>query len=155
MKAKPTYLTPKGIAKIEAQITELRNGELVKLSELLTEAQVGSDLQDNTEYLNLLEQLAFVQLRINELEKILKTARLIEYDSPDGRVHPGSTVVIQNGGIGPETYRIVGSAETEPEHGYISYECPLGHSLLGHEAGDDVNVKTPDGTIHYHIISVK
>jgi transcription elongation factor GreA len=45
----------------------------------------------------------------------------------------------------PEEYTIVGHMETDPAHGCISTDSPLGRALIGHRVGDTVQVQTPDG----------
>jgi transcription elongation factor GreA len=151
---KPMYMTEKGFAKIQAQLDRLRNEDLPELAEHLHDAQTGSDLVDNTEFIMLREEFVFINSRIRELEEILRNAQLIERGEPDGRVHLGNTVVIQTNGDLPETYTIVGSTETNPEEGLISNECPLGQALLEHTIGEDIVVTTPDGELRYRIIAV-
>ena len=46
-----------------------------------------------------------------------------------------------------EEYRIVGSTEADPLGGRISDESPVGHALVGHRKGDEVEVETPGGVI--------
>ena len=154
MLTKTMYMTERGFAKLQTQLDLLRNVELPELAEALHEAQVGGDSLDNTEYINLREELIFVESRIRELANILDHAQLIERGEPDGKIHIGNTVVVQVNGDMPETYTIVGSAETDPSDGYISYESPLGSSLLDHAVGDDVTVQTPEGELCFRVIAV-
>ena len=148
------YITQGGIAKIQTQLDLLRKEELPELAFRLHEAQSGSDLVDNTEYLVLREEFVFMNDRIRKLEHILRTAQLIERGEPDGKVHLGDTVVVQEDGGPAETYTLVGSAETDPDNGYISNESPLGYALLGHAVGDDLVVITPAGQSHFRILAV-
>jgi transcription elongation factor GreA len=154
MSDKTMYMTERGFAKLQKQIDLMRNIELPELAEALHEAQVGGDTMDNTEYIILREELAFLESRIRELTEILNHAQLIERGESDGKVHLGNTVVVQVNGDMPETYTIVGSVETNPSDGYISYESPLGAALLDHEVGDDVTVQTPEGELCFRIIAV-
>lgn len=147
-------MTERGLAKLQTQLDLLRNVELPELAEALHEAQVGGDSLDNTEYIILREEFIFVESRIRELANILEHAQLIERGEPDGKVHMGNTVVVQVNGEMPETYTIVGSAETDPSDGYISYESPLGSALLDHEVGDDVTIMTPVGQLCFRIVAV-
>jgi transcription elongation factor GreA len=50
------------------------------------------------------------------------------------------------------TYKLVGSTETDSLHGKISNESPVGHALIGHVAGDTVEVETEAGTFQYKIL---
>ena len=65
----------------------------------------------------------------------------------DTVVDIGETVVLQTDSI-METYTIVSPAESAPDIGRISYESPVGHALLHHKVGEDVDVVVPDGLLH-------
>ena len=114
---KTTYMTERGFTKLQTQLDLLRNVELPELAEELRDAWVGGDTLDNTEYINLREEFVFIEYRIRELTDILNNAKLIEQGEPDGKVHIGNTVVLQVNGDMPETYTIVGPAETDPSSG--------------------------------------
>jgi transcription elongation factor GreA len=151
---KATYLTAQGLDRLQAQLDKLRSVDLPDLMELMTEAQVGGDLQDNREYLLLREELIFLTRRIDHLDQLTRTAQLIVNGQPNGKIHLGNTVVIESSEGDVETYMIVGPAEADPDRGYISYECPLGEALLERETGDEIAVNTPDGIFYYRLISV-
>jgi len=64
-------------------------------------------------------------------------------------------VTIQEvGSHSKEEYEIVGAAEANPMAGHISNESPLGKALLGHKAGDVVNVEAPENKYQVKIIEV-
>ena len=104
-----------------------------------------------------LEEQAFVESRIRQLELLLKNIKVIDPDQKNrgGIVDIGSTVVLREGDIGTETYMIVGAAEANPESGYISNESPLGKGLLGSKAGDDLEIKTPSGLLNFRVLAVQ
>ena len=52
------------------------------------------------------------------------------------------------------TYHTVGTADTDPLNGRISNESPIGGALLGHVAGDTVEVHTPGGVLSLEIINI-
>jgi len=66
----------------------------------------------------------------------------------------GSTVTIQEEGVDPEVYTIVGAAEANPAAGRISNESPLGKALLNHKVGDRVQVDAPAGAFAVNIVKV-
>lgn len=148
------YITQEGIAKIQTQLDRLLRDELPELAQRLHEAQAGSDLVDNTEYLVLREEFVFMNDRIMKLEHILRNAQLIERGEADGKVHLGDTVVVQADEGPTETFTLVGSTETDPENGFISNESPLGAALLGRSIGDVLVVIAPDGLSHFRILAV-
>jgi transcription elongation factor GreA len=89
-----------------------------------------------------------------ELETLLGTAEIIEAEQPSGVVGVGSRVTVVEGDGPPETYHIVGPAEADPSQGRISYESPLGKSLLGHRVGDEVRVSAPARVTVFRIIEI-
>ena len=67
----------------------------------------------------------------------------------------GATFTIKEDGYEPETYLMVGKQEADPQNGKISDESPIGKALLGHQAGDIVQVELPSGgNIQLEIIAI-
>jgi transcription elongation factor GreA len=64
-------------------------------------------------------------------------------------------VIVKEEGYSEEEFQIVGSKETDPNSGKISYESPIGRALLNKRVGDIVRVKTPEGGINFKIIEIK
>jgi transcription elongation factor GreA len=58
-------------------------------------------------------------------------------------------------GAEPEQYTLVGSAEADPRHGYISNESPLGKALIGKRVGEDVTISAPAGKLMFKITKIK
>jgi transcription elongation factor GreA len=111
------------------------------------------DLRENADYEAARNEQSFLEGRIMELERRIRTAVVIEAGG-SGAVAMGSTVVYEVDGR-REQLRIVGSTESEPAAGRISAASPVGRALLGHRAGDDVVVATPAAEIHYRIVEVR
>jgi len=69
----------------------------------------GGRLIENAEYEAAKNEQAFVEGRIQELEMILASARIIEEQNSDTTiVQVGDTVVVKEGSNKPEEYTIVG-----------------------------------------------
>lgn len=147
------YMTANGFAKIEASLARLK-AQREDLAETLADCIDGGDSIDNTEYLVMRDEADLLQMRILELEEILRFAELIQLGEPDGKVHLGNSVAIQADGEPLESYTIVGSAEADPCAGCISNESPLGRALLEHAVGDEVTISAPDGQMRFRIIAV-
>jgi len=114
-------------------------------------------LIENAEYEAAKNEQAFVEGRIQELDVILATARLIDENdkSKEGLIQVGSTVVIEEDGAAAETFTIVGVAEANPREGKISNESPIGKAVLGHKAGETLLVEAPGGHFKVKIVKVK
>ncbi|MEK7183114.1 MAG: GreA/GreB family elongation factor [Patescibacteria group bacterium] len=147
------HLTP---AKIKAMEQELEN--LVKrerrpaADEVARTAQMG-DLSENAGYQFAKQNLRRINDRITILEERLKNAIPIDQSVSDGKIRIGSKVVVSVKGKQMD-FEILGSVESNPFKGRISYSSPLGAALIGHEAGETVIVKTNNQELAYDIVSV-
>lgn len=151
MRSTITYITSQGLERLENELHYLRTVKRAELAENLRDTL--GDEEDN-EYLLALDEQAFVEGRIQELELLLANVQLIEPGHSNGYVQMGSTVFIRENGTPMETFTIVGSAEADPQAGFISNESPLGRALIGHRAGEEVNVMTPGGQMKVHLVAV-
>lgn len=149
------FLTKEGFQKLQDELDYLRTTKRQEVADRLHEAMEGGELIENAEYEAAKNEQAFVEGRIQELEMLLATARVIE-DTKDktGTVQVGSKVTIKEQGFDPETYVIVGAAEANPREGKISNESPIGKAILGHRPGEEVVVETPGGTYKVKIVKV-
>ena len=152
------FLTREGFQKLQDELDHLKTVKRQEVADRLHEAMEGGELIENAEYEAAKNEQAFVEGRIQELEMLLATARLIEEEDknhPDGLITIGSTVTIQEQGFEAETYTIVGAAEASPREGKISNESPIGKAILNRAVGETVPVETPSGTYKVKIMKVK
>src|SRR3972149_3924244 len=143
------YVTHEGLKKLEEELEFLHTVKRQEVAQRLHEAMEDGELIENAEYEAAKNEQAFVEGRILELEHMLAVAKVIEQGGPSDVVRIGSTVVVQEDGLKPEEYKIVGAAEANPKEGLISNESPLGKSLLDHRAGEEGEVKAPAGTLRF------
>ncbi len=150
------FLTKDGFQKLQDELDHLRTAKRQEVANRLHEAMEGGELIENAEYEAAKNEQAFVEGRIQELETLLATARVIEENGKDksGVVQVGSKVTIKEQGFDSETYTIVGVAEASPREGKISNESPIGKAILGHHSGEEVHVETPSGTYKVKITKV-
>lgn len=151
-----TFLTKEGFQKLQEELDYLRTVKRQEVAERLHEAMEGGELIENAEYEAAKNEQAFVEGRIQELEVMLATARIIEETgkSKEGLIQVGSTITIEQEGSPAETFIIVGAAEANPREGKISNESPIGKAILGHKVGETVKVETPGGTYNVKILKV-
>lgn len=150
-----SFLTKEGYQKLQDELEHLRTTKREEIAARLREAADGEDLIENAEYEAAKNEQAFVEGRIKDLELLLATAKIIEEPASSDMVQVGSKVSIQEvGSRSKEEYEIVGAAEANPIAGHISNESPLGRALLGHKAGDVVNVEAPENKYQVKIIEV-
>lgn len=150
------FLTKEGFEKLQDELDYLRTAKRQEVADRLHEAMEGGELIENAEYEAAKNEQAFVEGRIQELEILLATARVIEEDKrrKTDTIQVGSTVTIQEDGYEEETYTIVGAAEANPREGKISNESPIGKAILSHRPGEEVQVETPDGSYSVRIVKI-
>jgi len=151
-----TYLTQEGYDKLQEELDFLRAVRRKEVSDRLREALEDGDagIDADAECDAARNEQAFVEGRIREIETILSNAEMILDNGKNDVVAVGAKVTIQEDGMGPETYTILGAVETNPGNGKISNESPLGKALMGHSKGEEVIVKAPNGEFVVTILKV-
>ena len=153
---KDVFLTPEGRKKLEEELSFLINTRRPEIAKRIKEAKDEGDVSENAGYDEAKTQQGFLEGRIQELEHILKIAKMIDEPVRRDRVQLGSTVIVCEDGEGAEeTFRIVGSQEANPTQGLISNESPLGKALLNKISGDEVTVQTPGGVLQFKIMGIR
>jgi len=148
------YLTPEGAQRLRDELEHLKTVKRRELAQRLRRAIQMGDLSENADYIVAKEEQGFLEGRIQALETLLRKAVIIENDERKEEVDLGATVTIQEEGMPPETYTIVGATEANPLEGRISHESPVGKALLGHKAGEIVEVRTNSGSYKVKILEV-
>ncbi len=151
-----THLTEDGEKKLRAELEQLSGPVRVELSKRLRSAIQMGDLSENADYHAAKEEQGFIEGRIAYITQILRNVVIIDENKPQtGKVEIGSTVTIQEGNTPEMTYTIVGSHEADPMNGRMSFNSPIGQSLMGHSAGTIVDVTTPAGDKKFKITKIE
>lgn len=162
--SKKIVLTPEGLAQIQEELRSLKEEKRVEVAERLKEAISYGDLSENSEYEDARNEQSQMELRINELEDILKNYELVDTERREGgrkkRIMIGNKVTIAPIHAGKiageeETYEIVGSTESDIFKARISNESPLGNALIGHGAGEVISYRTPAGEYTCQIMTIE
>jgi transcription elongation factor GreA len=155
---KKVPLTVKGAEKLKQELHELKTVARPRVIQAIAEARAHGDLRENAEYHAAREQQSFIEGRIRELEAKLANAQIIDVTqlNADGKVVFGATVELGDLETGETvTYQIVGEDEADLKQGLISISSPIARALIGKQAEDIVEVKTPKGTREYEILAVR
>ncbi len=152
----PSYLTREGEKKLREELAHLKGPAREELAARLRFAIQQGDLSENADYSAAKEEQAFLEGRIQELERILSNVIFIDEAAQDlDVVNIGANVTVQEIGYQDEdTYFLVGPKEADPGSNRISYESPFGKALIGHRAGEVVEALTPAGTIKLKILKI-
>ena len=97
-----------------------------------------------------------MELKISKLEETLSNARLIDESQLDSsKVLVLSKVKIKNqANQATLEYTLVAESEADLRAGKISVNSPIGQGLLGKSVGDITEIKVPNGTINFEILSI-
>ena len=133
---------------IEDMEAEIENRKIVIRKELLEhvkEARAQGDLSENFEYYAAKKAKNQNESRIRFLERMIKTANVIEDNTTDDQVGMNKTVTVRvEEDQSTEIYKIVTTMRGNSLKGLISIESPLGKTLLGHRVGDIVTIKVSE-----------
>ena len=157
MEAKKNILTYEGLKKYEEELQELKVVKRREVAEKIKEAREQGDLSENAEYDAAKDEQRDIEARIEELEKILKNAEVVDEDEVDlERINIGCRVKILDVEYNDELeYKIVGSTEANSLKGKISNESPVGKALIGKKVGDVITVETQAGAFQYKVLEIQ
>ena len=157
MPQKEILLTYEGMKKLEEELEYLKTVKRREVAQKIKEAREQGDLSENAEYDAAKDEQRDIEARIEELEKILKNAEVVDEDEVDlERINIGCKVKILDIEYNEELeYKIVGSTEANSLKGKISNESPVGKALIGTKVGDVINVETPAGVFQYKVLEIQ
>ena len=157
MQEKKNILTYEGLKKYEDELHDLKVVKRKEVAQKIKEAREQGDLSENAEYDAAKDEQRDIEARIEELEKILKNAEVVDEEEVDlDTINIGCKVRILDVEFNEELeYKIVGSTEANSLKGKISNESPVGKALIGHREGDEVAVETQAGSITYKVLEIQ
>lgn len=157
--SKATLLTKEGLIDLQNELQNLKEVRRVEVAAKLKEAISYGDLSENSEYEDARSEQAQLEIRILELEEIMKNHEIIDTKKASKKqsgVIVGSLVTIVSVDDGKkETFRIVGSTESDIFENKLSNESPIGRALIGKDVGDIVKGQAGSGTFEYKIAEIK
>lgn len=150
-------LTKEGLAKLEAELDDLKHVKRRELAARIKLAISFGDLKENSEYHSAKEDQAFMETRILTIERMLKKARVVDSDQLDvSKVNIGSVVILNDIEFSEKIeYQIVGTEEADVAENKISYESPLGKELIGKKVGSIISVNAPMGVVQYELLEIR
>lgn len=151
-----SYFTQEGYDRLNAELDDLKTNKRREISEAIAEAREKGDLSENAEYHSAKDAQGLLEAKINEMEKALANARVIDKSQLDSsRVTVLSKVTLKNLKNNKEvTYQLVAPSEADIKVKRISVESPIGKGLLGKEKGDVVEIQTPVATMKFEVMDI-
>lgn len=152
MDASQIILTADGRKKLEEELAYLEGEKSTEIVEHIKEARAFGDLSENAEYDAAKEEQAKNAARIAEIRATLANAQ-DAVDGSDAMVSIGCTVTLVDGEGEASDFTIVGTTETNVLQHKISNESPVGRAVIGHAAGESVEVVLPNGSKRVYTIA--
>ncbi|MCU0679106.1 MAG: GreA/GreB family elongation factor [Planctomycetes bacterium] len=147
------HMTPAKLAELKNELKRLKDSQPSLIAEVGRLASDG-DFSENAAYQTAKGRLRGLNQRLLDVGNMVKRAIIIEPGFNRGVVGLGSAVTVEKSGQ-RQTYRILGSSETDPARGVISQNSPLGAALLGRSTGEIVRVRLKDKETEYKIIEIE
>ena len=146
-------VTEKDIERMKEEIEYRKLVVRKEALEAVKEARAHGDLSENFEYHAAKKDKNANESRIRYLERMLKTAELVEDTSGSDEVGMDDIVeVLFEEDNEVEKYKLVTSIRGNSMENRISIESPIGKALRGHRVGDRVEVKVNDDYSYYLVI---
>ena len=154
--SKYTYLTQDGYDKLKADLEGMKTTGRQSVAKAIAEARDKGDLSENAEYSAAKDEQGLLEARINELELVVISARILDDTQVDtSKVVIFTSVKLLNKKINKEViYKLVSETESNLKEGKISVTSPIGKGLLGKVLGDIAVVVTPNGNIEFEILDI-
>jgi len=140
--------------KLKRELEYLKTEGRKEIAERLRYTSSFGDLSENFAYQQAREDQQLLELKIAELESILKDAIVISEKEVKDIVDIGSKVILDVRGEKQE-FQLVEPEEANPLEGKISFKSPIGSAIFGKKVGDEVEFETPMGKSKCKILKIE
>lgn len=149
------YITKEGLTQLKQELEFLKGEKRREIAQWLREAAQQGDLTENAEYVEAKEAQTALENKIDDLERRLRSAKVVDGSVATDQVGVGTTIELTGSSAqGGLKVRLVGSEEANIDEGFISAASPMGQALLGKKVGDAVEVTTPKGVKKYKVLRI-
>lgn len=146
-------LTASDIEKMKQEIEYRKLTVRKEAIEAVKEARAHGDLSENFEYYAAKKDKNKNESRIRYLERMIKTAEVVEDHSAQDEVGINNQISIYfEDDAETEEYKLITTVRENSLQGLISIESPLGKAILGHKVNDRVYVKVREDYGYYVVI---
>ncbi len=138
----PNYVTPAGLAQLQAQLAELqaqRQEQMAHPEGILAEEHLKPLQRDIRYFQERIERAIVIDLATQPRDKVAFGAVVTTVDDDDEQ----------------RKFTIVGEDEADPAHGKISWVSPLAAAMVGASVGDTVVWKRPAGDRNLEITAIR
>ncbi len=131
----------------------LTNVKIPENTKAISSARELGDIRENSEYKMARQDQDTLLSRKEQLEMDLSRAQITDFsDTPTDVVGVGAVVELLQASTGNTvSYSILGAWDSNPENNILSYETPLGQSLISKRQGDTVKINIDNNEVEWTI----
>ena len=146
-----------GYKKLTEDLRHLESVERPQITAQIAEARDKGDLSENAEYDAAKEAQGMLELKINQLKKMIAEAKIIDESKIDtDAVQILTKVTLRNTKTDAQmTYSIVPESEANLKELKISVETPIAKGLLGKKVGEVAEITVPQGVITFEVLKIE
>lgn len=155
--SKISYMTQEGYDRVRKELEDLKTRGRREASMAIAEAREKGDLSENAEYDAAKDAQGMLEMKINDLEKVMGNAQIINKSQVDTSQASILTFVkLKNLKMNKEVeYQLVSESEANVKEKKISVDSPIGQGLIGKKIGAIANIQTPAGQISFEILDIR
>lgn len=150
------YMTKESYNRFKGELEDLKTNGRQEVAKAIAEAREKGDLSENAEYDAAKDAQGMLELKINEMEKTLANARILDESQIDtSKVTVLSLVTIKNLKNGKNNqFKLVSESEANARAKKISVTSPMGKGLLGKKVGEKAVIETPRGNMEFEVVDI-
>lgn len=151
-----SYMSQEAYDKLQVELDELKSAGRQEAAKAIAEAREKGDLSENAEYDAAKEAQGLLELRINNLEKVVANSRVLDPNDIDtSEVRVMTRVKVKDTKSSKEmTYHLVSESESDIKQMKISVSSPVGKGLLGKRIGDVAEIILPRGVMKFEVLDI-
>ena len=152
-----TVITQFGVKILRERMESLRTEMKNVMDEMKDVRDSSLSSEDNTETHEYNQRYDSLQKQYTELKNIMSNATVVDVTTiPTDKITVGSVVTLINVDTDQEfIYRLVGSVESDPSNGMISYTSPIGKEMMGLTVDDGFDINIGGKEVEYEIKSIE
>lgn len=145
------------MGELERELERLRHELATSDARLAQSMERAGDPDEVGEYLDAQREEELIARRIAILEEWLDECTVIDETTASHEcAELGARAEFEDVDTGVRSaFELVGSPESNVAGGRLSIDSPVGHALLGHRAGDSIEVVTPKGRRHLRVLAIR
>lgn len=150
----PTYISAEGLEQLKKEFEDRRTRVRGEIAEKISAAKELGDLSENFEYQEAKEQQAQNEVRLSDLEGMIKDVVIVQAQKGGNSITLGSKFTVEVNKQ-KRQFEMVGSSEADPLKSKISNESAVGMAFMDRNEGETVEVTVPSGTMKYKILKIE